>query len=177
MTVNIGSSPPLQHRGATLAIAMILLLVMTLLGVASVDTLSLQTQLIAHTSTSQALHQLTLNELQAQYERMRDPGFRQQVPLTLSDAPAEDLTLTATDWRSGDSDSKVLRSGTIRFTGDRDITLPGYSQRGFVSRHYEITVTTHSANGAVASSQTLGVAHIVAPNRHHANQAQGSDSQ
>lgn len=157
--------------GAVLVVALVLLLMMTLLGVSSIDTLSLHTQMVRNSNTQQILHQQVSNELQSQFQHLADQQFRRRILASATDTTnhssrssgSEDasgaLALDDSDFFSAVTDAHTM-NGSITYRHQSNGRLSGYSLGRFSITHYNITVTAASTNNAQRSSQSLGVAHI-----------------
>ena len=69
----------IRQQGAVLMVSLILLLVMTLLGIAAIDLSQLQSQMARNSLLSQYLHQIAYSEIQAQVKALADPDYLDSV--------------------------------------------------------------------------------------------------
>ena len=68
-----------HQQGAVLIVSLMLLLVMTLLGIATVDLSQLQSQMARNSLTSQYLHQIAYSEIQARVKALANPDYLHSV--------------------------------------------------------------------------------------------------
>lgn len=165
--------PGKTQHGAILIVAMALLLAMTLLSVSALDGLSLQSQMARNSIESQTLYQMSLSELQHQFNRLHDPRFRDRIrtspAITDKQAASQQhatrgIRLSEREMQPLERDTQYDRSGTIVLTQSDATPLSGYSLNGFPVHHYEITIATRLPGTSSASSQTQGVAHVALTN-------------
>lgn len=150
-----------RHRGAVLLVAIILLMIMAMMAVSATDMLTMQSQLVAHQDNAQTLHHLTGNELQAQFERMQDPAWRNRIDSSGPTASALAFRQLATaDFLTAIDPLRYQRSGSIALTRVSELPVSGYSLGRFLLRQYEISITTQSVSHQQSSHQALGVAYI-----------------
>ena len=143
-------TPSLQRsQGATLIVALVLLTAMTIIGVAAIDTASLQSNMARNSLYAQNLYQKALSEIQAQYEQLRGVDYlakARRVGIALNDSGVETSV-------SGDP---FTQSVEIDFIGDGPPPT-GYSLGIYISKNFEIdSVTSVTGTGSV-SDQTQGL--------------------
>lgn len=164
--------PQKNQNGAILIVAIVLLLAMTLLSVSAVDGLSLQSQMARNSIESQTLYQISLSDIQHQFNRLRDPRFREHVRASsaITDNPSASqqqsgIRLTERDMQPLQRSIQYDRSGKIVLMQGDTAPLSGYSLNGFPVHHYEIHIVTRLPGTSSESNQTQGVAHVAPPHQ------------
>ena len=157
-----------HQQGAVLMVSLILLLVMTLLGIAAIDSSQLQAQMARNSLLSQRLHQIAFSEIQAQTTALENLDYVHSVT-TSTTAPealqyqglsSNSMGLTLVDTLSATHDSSLYTlSAAIAFIGN---TAPpsGYSLNLYVGKNYEIYTVAKSTTTQSASRQTQGLNRI-----------------
>lgn len=159
----------IRQQGAVLMVSLILLLVMTLLGIAAIDLSQLQSQMARNSLLSQYLHQIAYSEIQAQVKALADPDYLDSVTTsttTLEKLQHQGLSkdgvgLILTDALSAthNANDDYTQSGAIAFIGN---TAPpsGYSLGSYVGKNYEIYIVAESTRTQSTSKQTQGLSRI-----------------
>lgn len=154
-------------QGAVLIVSLILLLAMTLIGVAAIDSSSLQSQMATNSQRARSLYQVSLSEIQAQYKKMAQikyldsvknlgtpisntyPGVSISGPgLSLSSSTTGEI-ITA---RPG-----LTQTVYLVFSGENNAPLSGYSIKDFGTYSYEINSIAQVTNTNAQSDQTQGL--------------------
>ncbi len=157
-----------QSQGAVLIVGLVLLLTMTLIGVAAIDSSSLQSDMAANSLEEQRLFQVNFNEELAQFEEANDAGYRIDVRNSNSTIPTSDsITYSGPGLQipgdiplqTDESGDAYELSGTVVFSREGAMPLHGYSLNRFNVMEYEINIVAGISNTESESDQTLGFAH------------------
>lgn len=153
---------PSYHRsqGAIIIVALVMLLIMTLMGVASLDTTSLQSQMARNSLFAQNLYQASRSEIQAQYIKLQGLAYLESVMTsTFTDNNANlftGITLSDTQAETHDANDAYEQEVTVVFTGDG--TPPsGYSLGLFVGKNFQVDSVATVVDTASESDQSQGL--------------------
>lgn len=148
-----------KSQGAVLMVSLILLLVMTLIGVAAIDTSVLQSQMTRNSLYARNLYQKSLSEIEAQYEKMKGSQYLSNV-LTASPLPSKDndpgLELADTAVETYSANDPYSQSVVISFSGNGP-PPSGYSLGLFIGKHFEIDSRSTVTGTGSKSDQTQGL--------------------
>ncbi len=168
-----GSYSSQNQKGAVLIVSLVLLLVMTLIGVASIDSSQLQSQMARNSLFSQNLHQASLNEIQAQREALKGTDYLEEVTTSQVDIltaghpgitkDSKGIVLTDSSSITHDPDDNYTQSGAVAFIGN---TAPpsGYSLGLYIGKSYEVYAATVVAGTSSESDQTQGLTRVAPEN-------------
>lgn len=158
-------------QGAVLIVSLILLLIMTLIGVAAIDSSSLQSQMSTNSLKARTLYQASLSEIQAQYKKMIGLVYLESIKN--SDTPileSEHIGVTTTGPGLVIAEGATITQGgggnftqsaNLVFSGENNAPLSGYDLNTFGVYSYEINVTTTITNTSTVSNQTQGLQRAV----------------
>lgn len=152
-----------RQQGATLLVALILLLVMTLIGVGAGDTATMQLQMSRNSQFEQEAYQLALSELGSQYTSYG----KNLDPLTTAlnaRAGVDDVTengvepLTGAELIMADEATAIgaEQTGTLVYSGE-GAPPSGFSLGSFTGKRFDINTDAQIENSSIGSSQTLGI--------------------
>ncbi|MFA7552719.1 MAG: PilX N-terminal domain-containing pilus assembly protein [Spongiibacteraceae bacterium] len=151
-------------QGAVLIVSLILLLAMTLIGVAAIDSSSLQSQMATNNQRARSLYQATLSEIQAQYRKLAGLDYLNSVKnsaTSISDTlpgvsiGGPGLILTGDDIIT--ARPTLTQEAYIVFTGENNAPLSGYSLNDFGVYSYEINAISEVTGTNTQSDQTQGL--------------------
>ena len=155
-------------QGAVLIVSLMLLLAMTLIGIAAIDTSSLQSQMANNSLKARNLYQASLSEIATQ---TKSPMNTTWYLTTIQDSDTEILNalsgittsgpgfnLADTDFITHDNTDAVHQSGAVVFRGTGAATES--SLKDFQTYNYEINVISVVTGTSAISNQTQGVARL-----------------
>jgi PilX N-terminal len=158
-----------RSEGAVLVVSLILLLVMTLVGIAAIDSSSLQTQMARNSLFAQSLYQNSRSEIEIQYDLMKGIAYLERIMTsTFTDGGTAytgiqliDGNVTTPDPQlnyvaAPDPNSIYDQSANLTFTGDA-APPSGYSLGLFVGKNFEVNPVTQVAGTGSISDQTQGL--------------------
>jgi len=148
-----------RSQGAVLIVSLILLMIMTLIGVAAIDTSSLQSQMSRNSLYARNLYQKSLSEIEAQYEKMKGSQYLTDV-LTASplaskgNDPGVEIADTAVE--TYDAGDPYSQSVVISFSGNGP-PPSGYSLGLFIGKNFEVDSISSVSGTGSQSDQTQGM--------------------
>ena len=160
---------PLHQRGASLIVALIFLLVLTVAGLTAVRFATLEERMASNTQFRSMAHQLAQSEMRAQLRRFNTSAAGRASLLNAQNAAAHGLTAdqltnlalpdtsrlpVALDAEIDPADAEFSQH-SVRFLSQR-ICEDGSSGDKFSCTYYEVATTARMAGGA-ESSQTQGI--------------------
>ena len=160
---------PLHQRGASLIVALIFLLVLTVAGLTAVRFATLEERMASNTQFRGMAHQLTQSEMRAQLRRFNTSAAGRASLLNAQNAAAHGLTAdqltnlalpdtsrlpVALDAEIDPADAEFSQH-SVRFLSQR-ICEDGSSGDKFSCTYYEVA-TTARMDGGAESSQTQGI--------------------
>ena len=156
-----------QSQGAILIVCLILLLVMTLIGVASVDSSQLQSQMARNSLHQQNQYQRSLNEIRAQEKDLKPAKILAVTSSTttfaasksISSSTSVGISLSDGQMITGDHTDAYDQSGIIVYSGD-SVPPPGYSLGYYIGKDYEVNIVTEISGTGSKSDQTQGLTRI-----------------
>jgi type II secretory pathway component PulK len=155
-----------RQQGATLLVALILLLVMTLVGIGAGDTAIMQMQMSRNSQFEQEAYQIALSEIQSQFV-----GFTEDLaPLTTAmnnyaDADnGDDITEDGVEPLTGSELLMAAEAAAINaeqeaalvFVGD-GAPPSGFTIGSFVGKRFDLNSDATIGGTSIGSSQTLGM--------------------
>lgn len=155
-----------NQRGVTLIVALVLLLIMTIVGLAATDSSKLQLLMSRNSQLQQSAYQLALSEINGQVDAYENDitllvdamATLQVVDGGVVTQQAGVLSLTAGDIEMNDvaSDDNMGLTVELSFTGDG--TLPsGFSVGSFVGKTFLINSRANVGATGIGSSQSQGL--------------------
>jgi hypothetical protein len=158
-----------SQQGAVLLVSLILLLAMTLIGVAAIDTSTLQSQMSRNSLEAITRYQIALNEIQGQYYDMFSWEKREDIIKSNVDAaanPAGGITYAGPTIGVADADMITHNgsdpydlAGNLVFTGESTGAVHGYSINQHRILSYEVNIIATLNGTSSDSNQTQGVSH------------------
>ena len=146
-----------RSKGAVLLVSLMLLTLMTLIGVAAIDTQSLQSQMARNSFSAQNLYQLSLSEIEAQYNKLQGSDYLESVihsETSIDENPAKQLQDSQVETHD-DSDA-YTQAVTISYTGDGP-PPSGYSISLFKGKNFEVNSIAAIAGSGSKSDQAQGL--------------------
>ncbi len=159
-----------HSKGAVLIVSLILLLAMTLIGVAAIDSSSIQALMAANSQQSRNLYQASLSEIQAQYRKMDSLVYLTQLKNSSTTITRDThrgisftgpgISLMDSDFITGSDEDAYTQSGFVTFAGNNDAALKGFSLNDYQVFHYEINTISTVTGSHSMSNQTQGLGRI-----------------
>ncbi|ARN75474.1 hypothetical protein BST96_15970 [Oceanicoccus sagamiensis] len=149
-------------------VCLVLLLAMTLIGVQSIDSSQLQSQMANNSLHKQNQYHWSLNELRAQEKALDNPLYISavtastlEVPVSrsISSSDSRGLVLSDSDMITRNTADAYTQSGAVVFSGD-SVPPPGYSLGTYIGKDYEINIATAISDTSSKSDQTQGLTRI-----------------
>lgn len=138
-----------HQEGATLIVSLILLLVLTIVGISTIESVNLQSLMARNSQFQVESYQVALSEIEAQLEAL-------EVDL----GPLTDAVTEGTETRTGDD--IVMQPDhfdqTVIYTyAGEGLPPPGYSVDIYVGRLFELNSRAQMDNTGIFSDQTQGL--------------------
>ena len=138
-----------HQEGATLIVSLILLLVLTIVGISTIESVNLQSLMARNSQFQVESYQVALSEIEAQLEAL-------EVDL----GPLTDAVTEGTETRTGDD--IVMQPDhfdqTVIYTyAGEGLAPPGYSVDIYVGRLFELNSRAQMDNTGIFSDQTQGL--------------------
>ena len=153
-TVAVGYS-----AGNILLLCLVLLLLMTLLAVATIDNAGLQSQMAHNSRSAQSAYQKSLGEIEAQYQRLKNISELQRIadspPLAHQDN-RPGIQLVDSQTQTYTDDEGINLTVDISFTGEGPAPA-AYSLAHYRGLRFEINSNTSPVDGGLRSQQTQGL--------------------
>jgi type II secretory pathway component PulK len=146
-----------RSNGAVLLVSLVLLTVMTMIGVAAIDTQTLQSQMARNSLFAQNLYQVSLSEIQAQYYELQGLDYLTEVmnsTTTIDSYPSIELDDAEVDTYK--SDDAYSQSVVISYVGD-GAPPSGYSIGLFEGKNFEVNSVAEVTGTGSESDQTQGL--------------------
>lgn len=153
------SSSYQKSQGAVLLVSLVLLTAMTIIGVAAIDSSSLQSQMARNSLYAQNLYQKSLSEIEAQYEKLKGSDYLTSVLTAVTTVgPDNDPGLTIGDYsaETHDPNDAYTQAVTVSFTGNGP-PPSGYSVGIFIGKNFEVNSVSTVAGTGSESDQTQGL--------------------
>jgi type IV pilus assembly protein PilX len=158
---------PQSQQGAVLIVSLVLLLVMTIIGVAAIDSTQLQSQMARNSLFAQNLHQASLSEIQVQDTKLKGTAYVEQITISTTDILATDYKCITSNgvgvtYNTGTSASagiKYDQSGAVTFIGNAP-PPSGYSLGTYIGKRYEICAISEVPGTSAKSEQTQGLTRV-----------------
>ena len=160
-----------RSQGSVLVVSLILLLVMTLIGVAAIDSSSLQSQMANNSLKAHNLYQASLSEIAARSgSKMQDLEYLSQLRNSASVINNTELgvsttgpgfTLTDSDCLTQNTHDAFSQSGFDVFSGSTGSPLTGYSLNDYQVFNYEVNAISVMTGAIATSNQTQGMQRAV----------------
>jgi len=157
---------PSQQQGATLLVAMILLLVMTLIGIGAGDTATMQLQMSRNSQFEQEAYQIALSEIDSQYKSYTDDLSVLTTALNNYAASdnTDDITQDGVEPLTGAellmaaeaAAAGAVQTAELAYVGD-GAPPTGFTLGSFVGKRFDLNSEATIANSSIGSSQTLGM--------------------
>lgn len=160
---------PAFHRsqqGATLLVALILLLVMTLVGIGAGDTAIMQMQMSRNSQFQQEAYQIALSEIESQYEEFSDDLGPLTTALNnyadtdnsddITENGVEPLTGAELLMASQAAAIDAVQAAELAFVGD-GAPPSGFTIGSFVGKRFDLNSDATIGGTSIGSSQTLGM--------------------
>ena len=142
---------PLRQHGAVLLVSLVLLLIMTLVGVSSIEGVSMQTDMTRNGQLSSQVFNLALSEIEAQIDVSRENDqwlveARRDTTLTYS-LPAETLKMNDPNFQQA-FDVEYFAGGCI---------AEGFSTDRFSCNRFEMNSRAQLSSGGAKTEQIQGL--------------------
>lgn len=148
-----------KSQGAVLLVSLVLLTAMTIIGVASIDSATLQSQMARNSLYAQNLYQKSLSEIEAQYEKLKGSDYLTSILTAVTTiGPDNDpgISITDANVETHDVNDAYTQSVSVAFTGNGP-PPSGYSVGIFIGKNFEVnSVSTVTGTGST-SDQTQGL--------------------
>jgi type IV pilus assembly protein PilX len=157
-----------HSQGVILLVSLILLLAMTLIGVAAIDSSSLQSQMSRNSLFARNLYQASLSEIQAQHREMDDLDYLESIHGSATEIPDTITGITTTGPGLQIADVGILtRSATDPFDQSANVVFSGtssppsgYSLGLYIGMSYEVNAISEVAGTSSQSDQTQGLKRV-----------------
>ena len=150
-----------HSQGAVLIVSLILLLVMTLVGIAAIDSSTLQSQMARNSLFAQSLYQKSRSEIEAQLYNIQDLAYLKVLmtsTYSLGGKTYIGIYLKDTQVETYDPDDAYSQSAQLIFKGNG--TPPsGYSLGLYVGKNYEFNAVSEVTGTGSISDQTQGMSY------------------
>jgi hypothetical protein len=136
---------------------------MTIIGVASIDSATLQSQMARNSLYAQNLYQKSLSEIEAQYEKLKGLDYMNSVSNAVTTVgPDNNPGLTLNDYAAEtyDANDAYTQSVTVSYTGEGPPPT-GYSFGIYIGRNYEVNSASTVVGTGSESDQTQGLIYPV----------------
>ena len=164
-------TPRFSHsQGAVLLVSLILLLAMTLIGVAAIDSSSLQSQMSNNSLSARNRFQASLSEIQGQFKKMLGIVYLSSIKTSLITIPDSNagitttgpgLTLSGSELITHDTSGVFTQSANVVFSGKDSVPKSGQSLSAFGVFSYEVNTITKVTGTNPTSNQTQGLQRTV----------------
>jgi Tfp pilus assembly protein PilX len=148
-----------HSQGAVLLVSLVLLTAMTIIGVASIDSATLQSQMARNSLYAQNLYQKSLSEIEGQYEKLKGSDYLESILTSVTTVgPDNDPGITIGDSGAATHDAydAYTQSVTVSYTGNGP-PPSGYSVGIFIGKNFEVNSVSTVAGTGSESDQTQGL--------------------
>lgn len=151
--------PPNKQKGATLLVSLVLLLLLTIIGISSIEDVSLQSNMVRNSQFKMQAFNVALSESSAQYEGLTDLFLQPLMETKSSYAFSQEELAMAS------ADNPFVQSAAINFVGNAG----GFVARGpagangmgiFDTYYFEINSQASLTNTGTQSNQIQGFQNI-----------------
>ena len=145
------SPVPAGQRGAVLVVSLLLLLILTLIGVASMETVVMQSQMSRNSQFSHEAFQIALSEIEGQLD-----SYQIDITPLIStvNSATDTTTLAAADFTMAGEIGNFAQSGQLTHVGEG--VASGTSWGCCVAYKFELNSTANLAGTGSRSDQTQG---------------------
>lgn len=145
-----------SSRGMTLIVALVLLLIMSIIGVASVDNGAMQAKMSRNNRFSVEAYEIALSEMRAQYDSFVAQTYSAVITDTVND---QTMNVTTFFMAPIYNDSTLEQTLTLEYLG-AGAPPSGYSVNSFTGHRFELNSQARFSGTGTFSAQTQGITHI-----------------
>lgn len=143
-------------QGMTLVVALVLLLIMSMIGIASVDNGAMQAKMSRNNRFSVEAYEVALSEMRAQYDSFVAQTYTAVITDTINDQTMEINTFFMAPIYN---DQTLEQTMTLEYLG-AGAPPSGYSVNSFTGHRFELNSQARFTGTGTFSAQTQGITHI-----------------